>query len=145
MPSDSVPPLVLILGSLRCQDSDSNEKCQKSNRCRLTKQRSRSFVHFFTVAARLLMKKPHFTFSFHVNKWLKFSFSLSMLIWLSGIRIQKSLLGFEKVSELGKSWWSLKELKFDIFMVVTVSLTHCYFLEGRRETWLQTNITQHNA
>ena len=62
MPSDSVPPLVLILGSLRCHDRYSNEKCQKSNRCRLTKQRSRSFVHFFTIAARLLMNKPHFTF-----------------------------------------------------------------------------------
>lgn len=62
LPSDSVPPLVLILGSLRCHNSDSNEKCQKSNKCRLRKQCSRSFVHFFTVAARLFMNKPHFMF-----------------------------------------------------------------------------------
>ena len=62
----SVPPLVLILGSLRCHNSDGNENVKRAIHVDQQNNNfacaSRSFVHFFTVAARLLMNKPFFAF-----------------------------------------------------------------------------------
>ena len=106
------------MGSLRCSGHEKVKKAMAWQGKTTTLHVHHTFLYISLLSLHNChMKIPNFTFCERCKQAMtKFSFSSWTWIWLIEIQLQKSLLAFDKVSELDRNWKSVNSFLHATFL-----------------------------